>query len=320
MVNLVIDPIPGRIFWTDWDLRYLGCKRLFAADAGWKDPAELTRKNDFDMAWKNEAEAYRKDDLEVMLLERAKLNYEESQTTPDESQIWLRTSKVPLKDAGGNVIGILGTYEDITEKKKTEQALIESEERYRSLFQNNRAVLYMVDPDDGSIVDANPAAARYYGYNLEELKMMNISEINTMAAGEMHDAMTRARNNEGYHFFFEHRLAGGELRSVEVYGSPMVMKGKIYLHSIVHDISERKKAEEDRERLIAELQEAFSKIKTLSGMFPICAHCKKIRDDRGYWNQIESYIREHSEAEFTHGICPDCLKKLYPEMIGMDDT
>jgi len=62
------------------------------------------------------------------------------------------------------------------------------------------------------------------------------------------------------------------------------------------------------------LEAALSQIKTLSGLLPICANCKKIRDDRGYWNQIESYIRDHSDARFTHGICPECLKKLYPEL------
>ncbi|WP_299979541.1 hypothetical protein [Desulfobacula sp.] len=63
-----------------------------------------------------------------------------------------------------------------------------------------------------------------------------------------------------------------------------------------------------------ELEAAFTKIKTLSGMIPICASCKKIRDDSGYWNQIESYIQKHSEAEFSHGICPECAKKLYPDL------
>ena len=66
-------------------------------------------------------------------------------------------------------------------------------------------------------------------------------------------------------------------------------------------------------RLNAELKEALAKVKKLSGFLPICANCKKIRDDKGYWNQIEVYIRDHSEAEFSHGICPDCVKKLYPE-------
>ncbi len=79
-------------------------------------------------------------------------------------------------------------------------------------------------------------------------------------------------------------------------------------------ISKRKQAEKEREKLIAELQDAVTKIKTLGGLLPICSNCKKIRDDKGYWNQIESYIRDHSEAEFTHGICPKCAKKLYPKL------
>jgi len=75
-----------------------------------------------------------------------------------------------------------------------------------------------------------------------------------------------------------------------------------------------RKAEKGKDRLIRELQEALTMVKPLSGLLPICASCKKIRDDKGYWTQIESYIRDHSEAEFSHGICPDCMKKLYPEI------
>jgi hypothetical protein len=78
-------------------------------------------------------------------------------------------------------------------------------------------------------------------------------------------------------------------------------------------IYRRKQAEMEREKLIAELRDAVSKIKTLSGLLPICSNCKNIRDDKGYWKQIESYIRDHSEAEFTHSMCPVCAKKLYPE-------
>jgi DNA-binding NtrC family response regulator len=77
--------------------------------------------------------------------------------------------------------------------------------------------------------------------------------------------------------------------------------------------AERKKLEEEKEKLILELKNALGKIKTLGGLLPICSSCKKIRDDRGYWNQIEEYISQHSEAEFSHGVCPDCAKKLYPQ-------
>jgi len=80
---------------------------------------------------------------------------------------------------------------------------------------------------------------------------------------------------------------------------------------------EKKIQQQDKEKdeLIAKLQDALDNVKKLSGLLPICSSCKKIRDDKGYWQQIESYIREHSEAQFSHGICPDCLKKLYPNLI-----
>jgi hypothetical protein len=81
------------------------------------------------------------------------------------------------------------------------------------------------------------------------------------------------------------------------------------------EIEQRKMAELERERLIDELQDALSRVKLLSGLVPICANCKKIRDDSGYWHQLESYISDHSEAEFSHGLCPDCMKKLYPELV-----
>jgi hypothetical protein len=84
---------------------------------------------------------------------------------------------------------------------------------------------------------------------------------------------------------------------------------------IATDITDRKKTEEEREQLITQLEEALGEIKTLSGFLPICSSCKRIRDDKGYWNQIESYIRDHSEAEFSHGICPECAKKLYPDFV-----
>lgn len=83
---------------------------------------------------------------------------------------------------------------------------------------------------------------------------------------------------------------------------------------LTREVAERKRVEQERERMIVELQQALAQIKKLSGLLPICASCKKIRDDQGYWQQIEAYIRDHSEAEFSHGLCPECAKKLYPEL------
>lgn len=83
---------------------------------------------------------------------------------------------------------------------------------------------------------------------------------------------------------------------------------------VMVDITERKKAEADKEQLIKKLQEAVTAVKTLHGMLPICSFCKKIRDDKGYWNQIETYVQEHSDAEFSHSVCKECAKEHYPDL------
>ena len=84
--------------------------------------------------------------------------------------------------------------------------------------------------------------------------------------------------------------------------------------STARDITERKRAEEEKEKLINELKDALANVKRLSRMLPICASCKKIRDDKRYWNRIETYISEHSGILFSHGLCPDCAKKAYEEL------
>ncbi len=125
----------------------------------------------------------------------------------------------------------------------------------------------------------------------------------------------RAEKNELRRVFnFSHRLANGNIRDVEVYSGPIVIQGKQHLYSIIHDVTERKKMEKERDNLINELQMALKEIKTLRGILPICSACKKIRDDQGYWNRLEAYLYKHSEATFSHGLCPDCARKLYPEL------
>jgi len=79
-------------------------------------------------------------------------------------------------------------------------------------------------------------------------------------------------------------------------------------------LTERREAVAAQKQLITELEEALSKVKTLSGLLPICSGCNKIRDDHGYWSQVEGYIQEHTDAKFTHGLCPDCIRKYFPEM------
>jgi len=109
-------------------------------------------------------------------------------------------------------------------------------------------------------------------------------------------------------------LSDGSMREVEVFSGPITVGGRALLCSVINDVSERRIAEREREQLINDLQNALSEVRTLQGFLPICSACKKIRDDKGYWNQIEEYLDKHSELQFSHGICPGCAKKLYPDI------
>nr|MDJ0784312.1 hypothetical protein [Desulfosarcinaceae bacterium] len=109
-------------------------------------------------------------------------------------------------------------------------------------------------------------------------------------------------------------LASGERREVEIFCGPIRVKGEILLSAIVHDVSDRLQIEKEREALIQELQRALKEIKSLQGIIPICSSCKNIRNDAGAWSQLEEYLSEHSDAEFSHGLCPQCAKTLYPDV------
>jgi len=129
IIKTIIQTAPVRIFWKDRNLNYLGSNDLFARDAGFEHYEQLIGKSDFDMGWKEQAELYRSDDLRVMESGKAVVGYEEPQTTPDGSQIWLRTSKAPLVDeASGETIGILGVYDDISQIKAIQLKLKELNE------------------------------------------------------------------------------------------------------------------------------------------------------------------------------------------------
>ena len=145
MLRLVLDSIPVRVFWKDRDSNYLGCNRSFALDSGLHSPAELIGKNDYDMGWKEQADLYRADDRLVIESGQPRLNYEEPQTTPDGGRIWLRTSKIPLQNAAGEITGVLGTYENITARKQAEVALTASEAELRALFASMDDVVLVID-------------------------------------------------------------------------------------------------------------------------------------------------------------------------------
>jgi len=137
------------------------------------------------------------------------------------------------------------TVRDMTERRKAEKAIRESEARYRSLFEENVAVMLLVNPKTGRIVDANPAACHFYGYSEEVLKWKMIDDINLLSREQMLRDMERARNRECRYFYFLNRLANGEVRDVEAYIGPIEIGGEQLLYFLIHDITDRKRMEEE---------------------------------------------------------------------------
>lgn len=150
----------------------------------------------------------------------------------------------PVLDESGVISHFIVVKEDVTEQEATQVALRESEALYRSMFENNLAVKLLIDPRTGQIVDANPAAANFYGYSLDQLKSLRIQDINILTEAEIQAEMELATRQQHQVFNFRHRLANGEIRDVEVYSGPIIIKGVQHLHSIILDVTARKRAEE----------------------------------------------------------------------------
>lgn len=161
----------------------------------------------------------------------------------------------PIYNEKKEIIGITSFAQNITDRRKQECALQESEEKYSSLFKNNHSVMLIIDPQTGNIVDVNPAACSYYGYSRAELTQKKIKEINLLSDEETQQEMNRAKLEQHNHFFFRHRLANNEIRDVEAYSGPIILQGKSLLYSIIHDITDRRQAEKELAMYHEQLEE-----------------------------------------------------------------
>ncbi|HCZ12839.1 MAG TPA: histidine kinase [Nitrospiraceae bacterium] len=210
-------------------------------------------------------------------------------------------------------------YKRVNEERRlTEEALKQSEAKYRGIFENIVEGIYQTTMD-GRLLSVNPALAAIFGYDSPREMMHSLGDVKYQlyVDPQDRDSLLSLLQEKGIVKNFETRMRRKDGIIIWVSINSRIERDERgqpeYLEGIILDITERKNAEEEKERLIRELQEALSEVKTLSGMLPICSSCKKIRSDEGYWQQIEVYISERSEAEFSHSICPECAKKLYPE-------
>ena len=205
------------------------------------------------------------------------------------------------------------------ELEKAQEALRRSEERFRALIENSSDAVVLTD-SKGMLTYCTPSLVRLLGYTEEESLGRNAFEF---VHAEDH-ALTKKTfaellRSQGKVITIQTRVRhkDGSWRWVE--SVCMNLLDKPGVQAVVanfRDITERKEAEGEREKLIRELQSALAQVTTLSGLLPICAWCKKIRDDEGYWQDVEGYLRKHSQVDFSHGICPDCVAKYRAEYTG----
>ena len=172
--------------------------------------------------------------------------YDEFVVEPSERSIEKELENLLATDEATRAdmaVALQKLQKEVQERLRAEEALRESEERYRSLFNNNHSVMLLVDPKNAEIVDANPAAVSFYGWTKQELTGMKITDINLLSKEQVFKEIERAKTQQRRHFFFSHRLASGEIRDVEVYTGPTKVHGRELLCSIIHDITSRKQAE-----------------------------------------------------------------------------
>lgn len=203
---------------------------------------------------------------------------------------------------------------EIVERKLAEKASQENRERYTALFERSLDALYIND-FEGNFLDANQAGLDLLGYSRDEIDTTNYASLLEKDSLSVASESTAHLIETGFQkkpIEMKLKTKSGEYVWVETVGSLLYKDGTPFaVQGIARDITEMKRTAEERENLISDLKEALDNIKTLTGLIPICANCKKIRDDKGYWNQLETFIEKHSEALFSHGVCPDCAEELY---------
>ena len=249
LLGTIIECVPLRVFWKDTELRYLGSNTRFARDAGFASPAEIIGKDDYALAWRDKAESYRADDRQVLTSGQAKLGFEEQITRLDGSTIWLRTSKTPLRDAQGRVFGVLGVYEDITERK-TREALLRK--LSQAIEQSPESIL--ITDASGNIEYVNAAFTATTGYPASEVidrnpRILNSGKTPPATFQALWSALTAGQPWKGE--FINRRRDGSEYVAFALI-APLRQPDGVTSHyvAVEEDISDKKRmaAELDHHR------------------------------------------------------------------------
>lgn len=203
--------------------------------------------------------------------------------------------------------------EEIELELRKTQLLLEDEISWRRLLIGESRDAIVILDENGRVYDANSRFADMLGYTKEEVYQLYVWDWDAVLEKEKILELIKTVDAAGQNFETQHRRKNGCLIDVELSNNGATYRGQKLIFCICRDITSRKQAERERNELIKRLQASLAEIKTLRGILPVCTFCKKVRDDKGYWEQVEVYIRKHSEADVSHGMCPDCFKKYYPD-------
>ncbi len=195
-------------------------------------------------------------------------------------------------------------------------------ENFQLLIAHLQDVVYSVDVETKKFSYISPAFERLFGYTADDIHAMGgrpeflqavIQGGKFIEQDKILEELKQGKLVERFRHVAWWRCKDGTLKCIEDHWVAVHENGQlIATDGVLRDITEQKRLEEEQARLIAELQAALAKIKTLRGLIPICASCKKIRDDGGYWQQVEAYLSTHADLAFTHGLCPECRPRYFP--------
>ncbi|MDQ7771982.1 MAG: PAS domain S-box protein [Elusimicrobiales bacterium] len=291
----VLNTVGSPVFVKDRSHKWIMLNDAYCRFMGYPR-ARLIGRSDHDFFPKEQADIFHSKDEEVFRTGRENVNEEKFTDSKGVEHAIITTKRLFTGHDGRPFL--VGVINDITEIRRTGRQLA----LFRNLMERSTDGFFIVDPATGAILDVNATACENLGYSKKRLLSMKVWDVwgEGEDPGSFEKFARKVREKGALLFESRDRRRDGSFFPVEVSVTAVSHEGREYFLAVVRDISERRK-----------MEEAIREVKTLQDLIPICASCKKIRSDKGYWEQVESYFERRSDAKFTHGLCETCAHKLY---------